>query len=67
MDAQLLTPFEIYRRKDSPNYWMRFSILGKGQVRIGLKTPDAEIAQKRAETEHMRYQLSAEDGNSVRR
>lgn len=62
MDAPLLTPFEIYRRKDSPNYWMRFSVLGKGQVRIGLKTPDADLAQKRAETEHLRYQLRAEDG-----
>lgn len=62
MDEQLLTPFEIYRRKDSPNYWMRFSVVGKGQVRIGLKTPDKEVAQKRAETEHLRYQLRAEDG-----
>lgn len=62
MDEPLLTPFEIYRRKDSPNYWMRFSLVGKGQVRIGLKTPDEDVARKRAETEHLRYQLRAEDG-----
>lgn len=62
MDEPLLTPFELYQRKDSPNYWMRFSVKGKGQVRIGLKTPVREEAEKRATTEHLRYQLRAEDG-----
>uniref|UniRef100_UPI0037C104A8 tyrosine-type recombinase/integrase n=1 Tax=Devosia sp. TaxID=1871048 RepID=UPI0037C104A8 len=61
MDEPLLTPFELYQRKDSPNYWMRFSVKGKGQVRIGLKTPVREEAEARAATEHLRYQLRAED------
>lgn len=62
MSDSLLTPYELFQRKDSPNYWMRFSVRGKGQVRVGLKTADPEKAAERAKVEHLRYQLRAEDG-----
>jgi len=62
MSDSLLTPYELYQRKDSPNYWMRFSVRGKGQVRVGLKTTDPAEAAERAKVEHLRYQLRAEDG-----
>lgn len=62
MSDSLLTPYELFQRKDSPNYWMRFSVRGKGQVRIGLKTADPGQAEERAKIEHLRYQLRAEDG-----
>lgn len=54
MSDSLLTPYELFQRKDSPNYWMRFSVRGKGQVRIGLKTADAGQAEERAKIEHLR-------------
>lgn len=62
MSEQLLTPFEVYRRKDSANFWMRFSVKGKGQVRLALKTSDPDEALEKATKEHLRYQLRAEDG-----
>jgi len=50
--SELLTDYELYRRKDSANYWMRFSVKGKGQVRISLKTSDPDEADIRAKREH---------------
>ncbi len=61
--SELLTDYEIYRRADSANYWMRFSVKGKGQVRLSLKTSDVDEAEIRAKREHLRYQLRAEDGH----
>jgi integrase len=58
----LVTPFELYERKPGGNWWMRFSIKGQRQVRIGLKTADKAAAQARAAKEHLRYQLRAEEG-----
>jgi len=59
---EYVTEFKLYRRKDSPNYSMRFSVRGHGQVRIALQTDDLVEAESRARREHLRYQLRAEDG-----
>src|SRR5690606_3013297 len=55
-------PYELFQRKDSPNWWMRFSIKGHGQKRIGLKTPDFELARVLAEREYQKAVWSAEAG-----
>ncbi|WP_152529665.1 hypothetical protein [Aliihoeflea sp. 2WW] len=55
-------PYEVFQRKDSPNFWMRFSLPGHGQKRIGLKTPDRDEADKRAEQEYQKAVWSAEKG-----
>lgn len=55
-------PYEVFLRQDSPNFWMRFSLPGHGQKRIGLKTPDREEADKRAEQEYQKAVWSAERG-----
>src|SRR5690606_32639054 len=49
-------------RKDSPYYWVRFSITGQGQKRIGLKTEDPEEAAKLAQQHYQRAVWSAEEG-----
>jgi integrase len=61
--SELLTDYELYKRKDSANYWMRFSVKGKHQVRLSLKTSDPDEAEIRAKREHLRYQIRAEDGH----
>ena len=38
-------PYVIHKRGTSKNYWMRFSIKGHGQQRIGLGTDDLKDAQ----------------------
>ncbi|MDP2780919.1 hypothetical protein, partial [Devosia sp.] len=63
MASDLLTDYELYKRKDSANYWMRFSVKGKSQIRLSLKTSDADEAETRAKREHLRYQVRAEDGH----
>jgi integrase len=55
-------PYEVFLRKDSPNFWMRFSLSGHGQKRIGLKTSDRDEAEKRAELEYQKAVWSAEKG-----
>lgn len=62
MNAIDKRPYELFRRKDSPNWWLRFSIAGHGQKRIGLKTPDAELARVLAEKEYNKALWSAEAG-----
>jgi hypothetical protein len=54
--------YELFKRADSPNWWMRFSIAGHGQKRIGLKTPDDELARVLAEREYQKAIWSAEAG-----
>lgn len=54
--------YVVFQRPDSPNYWVRFSIPGQGQKRIGLKTPDITEAARRAEREYQRALWSAEEG-----
>ena len=62
MNAIDKRPYELFQRKDSPNWWMRFSITGHGQKRIGLKTPDFELARVLAEREYQKAVWSAEAG-----
>lgn len=62
MNAIDKRPYELFRRKDSPNWWIRFSIKGHGQKRIGLKTPDGELARVLAEKEYQKAVWSAEAG-----
>lgn len=62
MNAIDKRPYELFQRKDSPNWWMRFSITGHGQKRIGLKTPDFELARVLAEQEYQKAVWSAEAG-----
>lgn len=45
-------PYVIHKRKNSKNYWMRFSIKGFGQQRIGLGTDNFEDAQSVAEEKY---------------
>ena len=60
--TNLLTDYELFQRKNSKNWWMRFSIRGKGQERISLKTSDRALAERLARDEYYRYQVRAEDG-----
>lgn len=62
MNDSQKSPYVVFRRPDSPNYWVRFSIPGQGQKRIGLKTPDIIEATRRAEREYNRAVWSAEEG-----
>lgn len=62
MNAIDKRPYELFQRKDSPNWWMRFSIAGHGQKRIGLKTRDFELARVLAEREYQKAVWSAEAG-----
>lgn len=55
-------PYELLKRADSPNWWMRFSIAGHGQKRIGLKTPDNDLARVLAYREYQKAIWSAEAG-----
>lgn len=61
MTARATAP-QIFKRKDSPNYWVRFSIKGQGQIRIPLGTADESEAQLLAQREHQRAVLRAEEG-----
>jgi len=62
MNDSQKSPYVVFQRADSPNYWVRFSIPGHGQKRIGLKTPDLTEANKLAEREYNRAVWSAEEG-----
>lgn len=62
MNAPTKAPYVLFLRKDSPHYWMRFSITGQGQKRIGLKTADLEEAAKLAEQQYQRAMWRAEEG-----
>lgn len=53
---------KIFKRKDSPNYWVRFSITGQGQIRLSLGTSDEAEAQRLAQREYQRAVLRAEEG-----
>lgn len=55
-------PYELFLRKDSSNWWMRFSVPGHGQRRIGLKTTDEAQARLLAEREYHRTVWAAEEG-----
>jgi integrase len=54
------TPYEVFQRADSANWWMRFSLPGQGQIRLGLKTRDPDEAAKKAATEYQRAVFQAE-------
>lgn len=62
MNAIDKRPYELFQRPDSPNWQMRFSIKGHGQKRIGLKTPDFELARVLAEQEYQKAVWAAEAG-----
>ena len=53
-------PYEVFLRKGSANYWMRFSLPGQGQIRIGLKTPDKTSAEVKAAGEYQKAVWQAE-------
>jgi integrase len=40
--------FQLYQRKGSSNWWVRFSIPGEGQIRKSLATADEQEAHRRA-------------------
>lgn len=63
MSNEYVTDYKIYNRTNTANYFMRFTVRDHGQVRISLKTNDYEEAVRKAEREHLRYQLRAEDGD----
>ena len=52
----------LFQRKDSPNYWARFSLLEQGQIRIALGTADPIEAERLAQKEFGRAQVRAEWG-----
>jgi hypothetical protein len=56
------SPFVIFQRADSTNFWVRFSIPGQGQKRISLKTSDFVEAKKLADEKYRRAVWSAEEG-----
>jgi integrase len=53
-------PYEVFKRTDSANWWMRFSLRQQGQIRLPLKTPDHEEALRKAGTEYQRAVFQAE-------
>jgi hypothetical protein len=55
-------PYIVFQRADRPNCWVRFSIAGHDQKRIGLKTADLTEANKLAEREYNRAVWGAEEG-----
>ncbi|MEP0942024.1 MAG: site-specific integrase [Rhizobiaceae bacterium] len=55
-------PYVIHQRKGTSNLWMRFTVPGHGQQRIGLKTSDWAEAEAKAEREYQRAMLKAEEG-----
>lgn len=52
----------LFQRRDSPNWWARFSIKGQGQIRIALGTADEVEAQRLAQKEYDRAVVRAEEG-----
>ncbi|MDB5585896.1 MAG: hypothetical protein JWP26_866 [Devosia sp.] len=50
----------MFLRKGSANFWMRFSLPGQGQIRIGLKTPDKTAAEAKAGGEYQKAVWQAE-------
>lgn len=52
----------LFLRKDSPNYWVRFTLKGQGQIRLALGTSDPAEAEKLAQREYQRAVLRAEEG-----
>ncbi|WP_375449939.1 tyrosine-type recombinase/integrase [uncultured Devosia sp.] len=60
MSSDSKTPYELYLRQGSANYWMRFSLPGQGQIRIGLKTPDKAVAEAKAAGEYQKAVWQAE-------
>ena len=48
MSSDTKKPYEVFLRTGSANYWMRFSLPGQGQIRLGLKTPDKDAAEAKA-------------------
>lgn len=55
-------PYVIHKRKNSPNYWMRFSIRGHGQQRYGLGTDDLEKANLIAAEKYQEAVIKAKHG-----
>lgn len=55
-------PYTVFQRKDSPNYWMRFSIKGHGQQRIGLGTTELSEAHDIAQNKYQEAIIKAEHG-----
>ena len=62
MSDQSAARYTLFQRKDSPYFWMRFSIPGEGQKRIGLKTDDEAKARQLADQHYQRALWSAEQG-----
>jgi integrase len=62
MNAPSKPQYVLFLRKDSPYYWVRFSIPGQGQKRIGLKTDDIGKAAELAQEEYRRAVWRAEEG-----
>ncbi len=56
------TPYVVHKRKDSRNYWMRFSITGHGQQCIALRTADLSEAYEVAEGKYQEAAFKAEHG-----
>ncbi|MEP1208431.1 MAG: site-specific integrase [Rhizobiaceae bacterium] len=61
-------PYVIYKRKNSRNYWMRFSIRGHGQKRYSLGTDDLQqahlIAAEKYQTATIKAQHDILEGRS---
>ncbi len=53
-------PYEVFKRADSANWWMRFSLPNQGQIRLPLKTSDHHEALSKAVVEYQRAVFQAE-------
>ncbi len=55
-------PYVVHNRKDSSNFWMRFSITGHGQQCIALRTADILEANEIAEKKYQEVVFKAKHG-----
>ena len=55
-------PYVVHKRKNSSNYWMRFSLRGHGQQRFGLGTDDLAEAYVIAAEKYQEAVIKAQHG-----
>jgi integrase len=58
-------PFQLFKRAGSARWWMRFSIRGQGQIRVGLGTDDEAEALKLAQQHWFEANYRAKQGISA--
>ena len=58
-------PYQLFQRAGSSRWWMRFSILGQGQIRQSLGTSDEAAAERKAQELWFEANYRAKQGISA--